>query len=128
MSLRFQCDGSDISGISALKARLDTLAPIDARRLEAMSDSEDVVRVWMGPDLPADARAWIVEAQHLPEGESLMSEHPHLNLLALIHTPSGLVPEMHVVHERSRTPVYFQSRSELEGYFAERLASIQEVN
>lgn len=102
--------------------------PNDAHRLEAMSDSDDVVRVWVGPDIPSNARAWIVEAQHLLEGESLMSEHPNLNLLALIHTPSGLMPEMHVVYERSRTPVYFQSRSELEGYFAERLASIQEVN
>ena len=127
MSLRFQCDGSDVSGIAALQARLDTLVPIDARQLEAMSNSEDVLCVWIGPDLPVDAKAWIVEAQHLPEGERLMSEYPHLNLLALIHSSPGLVPEMHVVYERSRTPVYFQSRSELEGYFAERLVSTQEM-
>ena len=101
--------------------------PADQNRFASMAAAPSVVRVWVGAGLPADARAWMVEAEGLPDGESVLARHPHLLLLARINAASGLAPEMHVVHERSHTPVSFQSRSELEGYFAERLASIQEV-
>jgi hypothetical protein len=128
MSLRFQCEGSDSSGVCALRARLNNLAPNDSKRLEAMEVAESsAVRVWVGPNPPSDARAWIVDGNRLADGERALQENPHLMLIARTDTASGLVAEMHVVHERSRTPVYFQSRSEMEGYFAERLVSIQEA-
>ena len=126
MKLFFCCEGD--AGKEGLQKRLSALSA-DVGEVSSMAAEDTAaVRVWYGANPPEGTHAWIMNASgQVLDGHEIVKERK-LALIGAVDVASGVSQQMNVVFERGQSPVYFPSQSEMEGYVAERLLSLQEID